>query len=57
MLTCAKEERDMINVSGPDTNSAVRKPIDLTQFTDTMREWGLYWLALNEAPPQLGMEP
>lgn len=31
-------------------NSHVRKPVDFTRFTETVRQLGLYWLVLNESP-------
>ena len=33
-------------------NAYVRKPVDFTQFTEVVRQLGLYWLVLNESPPQ-----
>jgi two-component system response regulator len=33
-------------------NSYRRKPVDFTQFAETIRELDLYWLVLNEAPPR-----
>ena len=32
-------------------NSYVRKPVDFNQFVEAVRNLGLYWLVLNEAPP------
>ena len=33
-------------------NSYIRKPVDFTQFTEVVRHLGLYWLVLNQSPPQ-----
>lgn len=52
ILTSSKEEQDMINAYSSGANSYVRKPVDFNQFVDAIGQLGLYWLVLNEAPPQ-----
>jgi two-component system response regulator len=52
ILTSSKEEQDMIKGYSLGANSYVRKPVDFTQFVDSVRQLGLYWLVLNEAPPR-----
>lgn len=52
ILTSSNEERDMIQGYKNGANSYVRKPVDFTQFLDAVKELGLYWLVLNEAPPR-----
>ncbi len=52
ILTSSKEERDMVNGYKFGANSYVRKPVDFTQFVEAVRELGLYWLVINEPPPQ-----
>ena len=34
--------------------SYIRKPVDFAQFAEAIRQLGLYWLLLNEPPPQPG---
>lgn len=51
LLTSSREERDMIDGYNLGANSYVRKPVDFAQFSDAIRQLGLYWLVLNEAPP------
>jgi two-component system, response regulator len=52
MLTASKEEHDLIEGYSNKVNSYIRKPVDFVQFTEYIRELGLYWLILNEAPPK-----
>ena len=52
ILTSSKEEQDMIKGYSLGANSYVRKPVDFNQFVESVRQLGLYWLILNEAPPR-----
>lgn len=54
ILTSSREERDLVEGYRLGANSYVRKPVDFTEFLDATRQLGLYWLLLNEAPPQGG---
>ena len=51
ILTSSNEEQDRVNGYGLGANSYVRKPIDFGQFTDAVRQLGLYRLILNESAP------
>lgn len=57
VLTSSKEERDRVDTYGLGVNSYIRKPVDFTQFTETVRQLGLYWLLLNERPVSLSQAP
>ena len=52
ILTSSKEEQDLIGGYSLGVNSYIRKPVDFNQFSEAVRQVGLYWLVLNEAPPQ-----
>lgn len=51
ILTSSREEQDLIEGYKSRVNSYIRKPVDFSQFIETVRELGLYWLGLNETPP------
>jgi two-component system response regulator len=51
ILTSSKEEKDRLRGYLLGANSYICKPVDTTQFTQAVRELGLYWLLLNELPP------
>ena len=52
ILTSSKEEQDIINGYRLGANSYIRKPVDFNQFMEAVRQLGLYWLMMNEAPPK-----
>ncbi len=53
VLTSSKEERDIIDSYMLGANSYIRKPVDFNEFVEAVRQLGLYWLVLNEPPPDL----
>ena len=50
VLTSSREERDIVESYKLGVNSYIVKPVDFPQFTDAVRQVGLYWMVLNELP-------
>lgn len=50
VLTSSREERDILESYNLGVNSYIVKPIDFEQFTQAVRDVGLYWLLLNQFP-------
>ena len=57
ILTASREERDMINGYQLGVNSYIQKPVDFGQFREIIKQLGLYWLVVNQAPPPNAFKP
>jgi two-component system response regulator len=53
VLTSSREERDLAESYNYGVNSYVVKPVDFPQFSDAVRQLGLYWMLLNQVPADL----
>ena len=51
VLTTSSEERDIVESYRLGANSYIRKPVVFSEFLDTTRVLGVYWLLLNEPVP------
>lgn len=52
VLTSSSEDRDIVESYSLGANSYVRKPVEIDQFTEAVRQLGLYWALLNEPLPE-----
>lgn len=50
VLTSSKEEQDLLKSYQLGVNSYIRKPVDFEQFSQSVKQLGLYWLVINELP-------
>ena len=50
VLTSSREERDIINSYELGVNSYIVKPVDFQQFSESVRQLGLYWVLMNQPP-------
>ncbi len=52
MFTSSRERRDILDSYCCGANSYVHKPVDFAQLLEAIRQLALYWLDLNEEPPE-----
>ena len=53
VLTASREERDLTDTYNLGVNSYIVKPVDFSQFTETVRQLCLYWIVLNRVPSEI----
>jgi CheY-like chemotaxis protein len=51
ILTSSKEQKDVIDGYNLGVSAYIQKPVDFDQFKDTIRQIGMFWLVINQAPP------
>jgi two-component system response regulator len=50
ILTSSREDRDLIKSYDLGVNSYIQKPVEFDEFREIIKQLGLYWLVVNEAP-------
>ncbi len=51
ILTSSKEDTDLMKGYQFGANAYVRKPVDFVEFSQAVKNIGLFWLLVNENPP------
>ena len=54
ILTSSDDENDIARGYELGVNSYIRKPVEFAAFSKAVTALGLYWLILNEPPPDVG---
>ncbi len=52
LLTSSKEQKDVVEGYKSGTNAFIQKPVDFEQFQNAIKQIGLFWLVVNEPPPE-----
>jgi two-component system, response regulator len=52
VLTSSKEQEDILDSYQSGANAYVRKPVNFADFSEAVSNLGLFWLLLNEPPPE-----
>ena len=50
VMTSSREERDLVESYRLGVNSYIVKPVECQQFSEAIRQVGLYWVLLNQPP-------
>jgi DNA-binding response OmpR family regulator len=51
VLTSSHEEKDMVASYKLGVNAYVVKPVDFHEFVNAIKQLGIFWAVINEAPP------
>jgi CheY-like chemotaxis protein len=52
ILTSSREERDLMTSYDLGVNAYVVKPVDFNDFAEAVTQLGVFWVIINERPPE-----
>ncbi len=50
ILTSSREEKDLVESYELGVNAYVVKPVDFEEFTEAVKQTGLFWALINQSP-------
>lgn len=56
VMTSSNHERDLLECYRLGVNSYLQKPVDLAKFQETVKQFGIYWLMVNQTPPEMAFQ-
>ena len=56
VLTSSREQQDLVKSYQLGVNAFIQKPVDFENFRDTVKQVGLFWLVVNQAPPKAALQ-
>jgi len=56
MLTSSRETPDLTECYNHGVNAYVVKPVNFGEFATAVKQLGVFWVAINEPPPNAGKE-
>ena len=56
MLTSSRETPDLIECYNHGVNAYVVKPVNFGEFATAVKQLGVFWVAINEPPPNAAKE-
>lgn len=51
VMTSSNEQRDLVNSYQLGVNAFIQKPVHFDAFSQVIERVGMFWLAINRAPP------
>jgi CheY-like chemotaxis protein len=52
ILTSSREEKDLVESYKLGVNAYIQKPVEFDAFRQAVKQLGLFWLVINEPPPE-----
>lgn len=57
IITSSREEQDLVTSYKLGVNAYIQKPVDFGQFREMVKQLGLFWMVVNQPPPEAAFRP